>query len=129
MIEDISITRRRLLKVGGAAAAAASLPGIVMPARAAAAGGWLDHSSYTGRIGEAFYMRLENGKQFSMKLIAVNGDARVFDLVFQPTSSVLHAQATREMRHAALGTTHFFVVPFTAPRTTLKYLVSINRSH
>ena len=130
MIEDTPITRRRLIALGGAATAVASVPGFLMPARAAAAAaeGWLTRASYTGRIGETFYASLPAGR-FGLRLAAVTGDDKAFDLVFSPTSATVHPQATRTFTHAGLGRTEFFVVPFKAPKTSLKYVVSINRSH
>ena len=129
MNEHRLITRRQLIAMGGAATAAASVPALLMPARAAAAEAWLSRASYTGRIGETFYMTLDNGLRFGLKLASVTGTDDAFTLVFQPTSSVMHAQATRTFTHAVLGKTQFFVVPLKAPGTTLKYVVSINRSH
>ena len=129
MIEDRPITRRRLIALGGAATAVASVPGFLVPARAAAAEGWLSRASYTGRIGETFYMSLPGGARAGLRLSAVTGDDKAFDLVFAPTSATLHPQATRTFTHAALGRTDLFAVPFKAPKTSLKYVVSVNRSH
>lgn len=127
-LDGHGVTRRRLLAIGGSAAAAASLPGFLLPARAAAAASWLDRSTYETRIGEIFTMRLESGARFTLRLEAVTGKGRSFDLVFKPTSAVEHAQATRQVSHDALGRTELFLVPFKTPKTTLRYIASINRA-
>lgn len=128
MIEDKPLTRRSLIAYGGSALAAASVPSIVMPGRAAAATDFLAYSTYSNRVGEAFYMRVAGGGKVGMRLLSVTGDDKCFDLLFTPSSSVIHEQATREVSHPALGTTQLFVVPFKTPRTTLRYVVSVNRS-
>lgn len=129
MLEHTPITRRRLIALGGAATAVASVPGFLVPARAAAAETWLSRATYTGRIGETFYMKLASGARFGLRLAEVTGDENAFNLVFTPTSSAVHAQSTRTFTHAGLGQTEFFVVPLKAPKTSLKYIVSVNRSH
>lgn len=129
MIDDRPITRRNLIAFGGGALAAASVPGLAMPGRAAAATNWLARSTYASRIGEAFYMRVAGGGKVGMRLVRVTGDDKRFDLVFAPATSVAHEQATREISHPQLGSTLLFVVPFKTPRTTLRFIVSVNRSH
>ena len=129
MLEHTPITRRRLIAMGGAATAVASVPGFLMPARAAAAETWFTRASYSGRVGETFYMSLAGGGRAGLKLAAVTGTDDAFDLVFAPTSSTEHAQSTRTFTHAVLGRNDFFVMPFKTPKSPLKYGVSINRSH
>jgi len=129
MFEHTPVTRRRLIAMGGAATAIASVPSFLLPSRAAAAGGWLTRTSYTGRIGETFYMSLPGGARAGLRLAAVTGDDKAFDLLFSPTSATVHEQATRTFTHAALGSTQLFVVPMKPPGTSLKYVVSVNRSH
>lgn len=85
-------------------------------------------ATFSGRVGEAFEVHVDEGRSFPTTLLAANslgpypGAAREpFSLVFASADRVLVPQRIYEIRHTGLGAFELFLVPIGPGRAGMRY--------
>ncbi len=134
------LSRRHFLVLGGAAATTVAVPGVARGAtraRAAKFTSWLDRRTFSGRVGETFAVRGDDGVSVAVRLTKVSNlrgttprgrslkrRADAFMLTFTPVSGApVGGGETRAITHPELGSTQLFAA---AGETT--YTVVVNCS-
>lgn len=142
MLEDMVITRRKLLKVGGAAGAVFMVPGVAHAGSTPTTkNSWLERGTFNSRVGQRFGMATAAGGSVTLTLDAVldlvgenrrgqalAGRNDAFALSFKGPAGVAAFQQTRLFTHVSLGQHPLFVVAGTGTEGGLVCLVVVNRS-
>jgi hypothetical protein len=119
------LSRRRFLVLGGAAATTVAVPGVARgatQARAAKSTSWLDRRTFSGRVGETFVVRGDDGVSVAARLSKVSNlpgttprgrslarRADAFILTFTPVAGApTGGAAIRAFSHPQLGSTQLF---------------------
>ena len=131
-----TLTRRTLLRNGAAATAAAMLGARPWSATSAAAsGGHLRRSSYTGLVGQSFWAGSVELRLLSVSDIAGAKQARslvdsenAFVLTFSGPAKPPLESGIQRLSHRALGTFELFLSPVGQPGSERRYEAVVDRS-